>query len=233
MSTWNESRISETTSWTQQRNWGGHLSDNEYRKRRVSWNPFIGGEELDILSSGDYEATAANDERFKFAQANSELIGAFETVSDCLEPEDDSIERMYKLEAAQVEKISSILRRVEQRNGSTTLSFAERNIRTRRRKRGFIVLLKELYGYRCQVCARHLPCPNLKIPGYTEGHHLQPLGKHDGPDIAENVIIVCPNHHILLEHGGMSLDLKKLSLLEHEIGKEFVSYHNREIYAIQ
>lgn len=233
MSTWNTSRISETTRWTQQRNWGGRLSDKEYRKRRVSWNPFIGGEEPSLLSSGDYEGTTQDDELYKFAEANSELIGAFEKTSECIEPEDDSIECLYQLEAVQVKKISSLLKQIHHQNETTKHSFVERNTRTRRRARGFVALLKELYGFRCQVCAKLLPCPNLKIPGYTEGHHLKPLGRHDGPDIAENVIIVCPNHHILLQHGGMGLNLKKLSLSEHKIADEFVNYHNREIYAAQ
>lgn len=233
MSTWDESRISETTSWTQQRNWGGRLSDEEYRKRRVSWNPFIGGEEPDLQSSGDYEATSEDDELLKFALANSELIGAFEKVTECLEVEDDSIERQYEMESVQAEKISSILKKVHREDKSINPIFAEKNIRTRNRARGFITLLKRLYGHRCQVCAIQLPCPNLRIPGYTEGHHLKPLGKHNGPDIAKNVIIVCPNHHILLEHGGMALDLEKLSLLKHKIAKKYVKYHNREIFSAQ
>ena len=35
---------------------------------------------------------------------------------------------------------------------------------------------------------------------YAEGAHIRPLGSpHDGPDKLENVLCLCPNHHVLFD----------------------------------
>ena len=231
MSTWNASRISETTSWTQPSNWGGRLSDKEYRKRRKSWNPFIGVEEPDILQSGDYEAIKEGDRNSDFIRENSNTIRLFDKIADHIEPEDDFVERIFEEELRQQKKVASILDQIQKRKSDCNSGKSLTKRISRRRCKSFVSLLKQVYRFRCQVCAVRLPCPNLETPGYTEGHHIKPIGDHDGPDIAENVIIVCPNHHILLEHGGMRLDLNSLQILEHTIGREFVDFHNTVISA--
>lgn len=60
--------------------------------------------------------------------------------------------------------------------------------------------LKEMYDHKCQVCgtSRQKSGGN----GYAEGHHLQPLGDpHDGPDVRENILVLCPNHHADFDYG--------------------------------
>jgi len=61
--------------------------------------------------------------------------------------------------------------------------------------------VKELHKYRCQVCG-----DRLEIVGgaYAEGAHIRPLGRpHDGPDVATNVLCLCPNDHVRFEFGGI------------------------------
>jgi hypothetical protein len=59
--------------------------------------------------------------------------------------------------------------------------------------------VKRLDDYTCQLCTTRLEIE----PGrhYAEGHHIRPLGyPHNGEDVRENVICVCPNCHVLLDY---------------------------------
>jgi predicted restriction endonuclease len=67
---------------------------------------------------------------------------------------------------------------------------------------------------------------------YTEAHHIKPLGRpHNGPDIAENIIVLCPHHHVQLDFAALQLGREKIhSIHDHNIGSQFIKYHNSEIY---
>jgi putative restriction endonuclease len=61
--------------------------------------------------------------------------------------------------------------------------------------------IKKLYEHACQVCDLQ-----LEVPGgyYSEGAHIRALGRpHSGPDVPENVLCLCPNHHALFDDGGI------------------------------
>ena len=39
---------------------------------------------------------------------------------------------------------------------------------------------------------------------YAEAAHIKPLGRlEDGPDVAANILCLCPNHHKLLDSAGV------------------------------
>ena len=41
---------------------------------------------------------------------------------------------------------------------------------------------------------------------YAEGAHIKPLGKpHNGPDEVENILCLCPNHHVLFDRGAIGV----------------------------
>lgn len=85
--------------------------------------------------------------------------------------------------------------------------------------------VKRLHNYECQICGNTIELPNGTR--YAESHHIQPLGKHDGPDIAENIICVCPNHHAMLDYGVIPLAIDKLTLVKgHKLAKRFIDFHN-------
>jgi putative restriction endonuclease len=70
--------------------------------------------------------------------------------------------------------------------------------------------IKELYDYRCQMCGIRLE--GLAGP-YAEGAHIRTLGApHHGPDTPDNILCLCPNHHVLLDHGGVGIG-EDLSLI--------------------
>lgn len=73
------------------------------------------------------------------------------------------------------------------------------------------------------------------MPGgkkYVEAHHIQPIGEpHSGPDVVENMICVCPNHHAMLDYGAMQLRLENIVSKEgHAISEQFIAYHNANVY---
>jgi len=77
-------------------------------------------------------------------------------------------------------------------------------------------LLKQLYEWRCQICGLSIP---KQDGGYhITHHHIHPRAE-GGPHTMDNIIIVCPNHHAILEHGKNSYvdkESKKVFLLGEE-----------------
>ena len=90
--------------------------------------------------------------------------------------------------------------------------------------------VKYIHNYHCQLCGQTIQLDNDRL--YAEAHHIRPLGApHYGPDVIENVICVCPNCHVLLDYGAISLDIHKIITVSgHEIGQEYIEYHNTVIY---
>jgi hypothetical protein len=89
--------------------------------------------------------------------------------------------------------------------------------------------LKVLHDNECQICGE-----TLLLPGdvrYSEAHHIQPLGSpHNGPDVAGNIVVLCPNHHALCDFGALTLSLGALRMHpQHEIDTRFLDYHNTKI----
>ena len=99
--------------------------------------------------------------------------------------------------------------------------------------------LKEEYDFTCQICGTRLDSPSGP---YAEAAHIKPLGRpDDGPDIKTNMLCLCPNHHKLMDYGGIVIDSnyriiqvldgKQLGILRishrHRISQEYLSWHRR------
>lgn len=91
--------------------------------------------------------------------------------------------------------------------------------------------IKELYDFRCQICRVRLE--GLAGP-YAEAAHIRPLGApHNGPDTSDNILCLCPNHHVLFDHSGVTIG-EDLSLVgaegrltvypRHRINKDLLRY---------
>ncbi len=64
--------------------------------------------------------------------------------------------------------------------------------------------IKKLYGFECQVCGISI---KTKSGLYAEGAHIKPLGKpHNGDDNTDNILCLCPNHHVMFDKGSFSID---------------------------
>jgi 5-methylcytosine-specific restriction protein A len=103
-----------------------------------------------------------------------------------------------------------------------------REISILNRKQKLVDKVKLTYDFACQICETKL---NIRINTfYCEAHHIKPLGsKHNGPDILENMISVCPNHHVLLDLGAISINLSDM-VVKHTIRQDFIDYHNKKIF---
>ncbi|WP_254525945.1 HNH endonuclease [Natrinema caseinilyticum] len=105
--------------------------------------------------------------------------------------------------------------------------------------------LKRRYQDRCQVCNARLEQGNGD--GYSEVHHIKPLGRpHEGPDAPSNMLVLCPNHHADFDNGMLRVDPNDRSVKHlyddsvdgrrldrrpnHEISADFLEYHNTHLY---
>jgi hypothetical protein len=89
--------------------------------------------------------------------------------------------------------------------------------------------LKKLYDYRCQFCNTTIVLLN-GLGRYCEAHHIRPLGRpHAGSDSKDNIIVVCPNHHAMLDYGVIPIEIEKLILNLHALDPHNVSYHNETV----
>jgi predicted restriction endonuclease len=92
-----------------------------------------------------------------------------------------------------------------------------------------VATLKWRYNFGCQICGTRLELPNGFY--YCEAHHVRPLGApHDGPDEESNLVIVCPNHHVLLDYGAIPLSRDSLVACSHHIAQAHLNYHNTTIH---
>jgi 5-methylcytosine-specific restriction endonuclease McrA len=138
------------------------------------------------------------------------------------------------------------IEKVDEEEAAADLTKPDRVLTTRSRivrNTVDVKTLKKSYNYTCQVCGdqRH----GSGESQYAEGHHLKPLGNpHDGPDVPENILILCPNHHADFDYGNIRVDPdtlavshryendvnERLHLVEdHSVSSELLKYHNNEI----
>ncbi|MEV4437186.1 YDG/SRA domain-containing protein [Streptomyces sp. NPDC049585] len=98
-------------------------------------------------------------------------------------------------------------------------------------------IVKRMYDYTCQVCGIRIETPT---GAYSEAAHIRPLGRpHNGPDTPENVLCLCPNHHVafdfgmltiapdgtVVEHGSQQRTYKLRLHPQHAIAAEHLAYH--------
>lgn len=92
--------------------------------------------------------------------------------------------------------------------------------------------VKMLHECKCQILTCEYTIVLADGSHYAEGHHVQPLGEpHNGPDVLENIVCLCPNHHAACDLGAIrlvSVELRQVA--GHIVGQQFINYHNQAIY---
>jgi predicted restriction endonuclease len=98
--------------------------------------------------------------------------------------------------------------------------------------------LKQLYFNTCQVCRTRVDIGSGEF--YSETHHIQPRAE-GGPDVQENMIVLCSNCHKMFDLRAITIDLVKRTvhhvnphhplngrklILNHYIAQKYVDYHN-------
>ena len=100
--------------------------------------------------------------------------------------------------------------------------------------------VKALHGHRCQMCGTRLECP---AGPYSEAAHIRPLGApHNGPDTVDNILCLCPNHHVLFDNGAvyiadnLSLNGDDGNVLtvhrNHGINRQHLAYHREHLAVV-
>lgn len=89
--------------------------------------------------------------------------------------------------------------------------------------------LKALHSNRCQICGESMCLPQGP---YSEAHHIQPLGTpHNGPDVPENILVLCPNHHVMCDYGALPLTADMVTPApHHKIAQVYLDYHNVKMF---
>lgn len=76
-----------------------------------------------------------------------------------------------------------------------------------KRNRKIAVQLRSHYKHACMFCGVRLQVGAGRF--YSEAAHIKPLGKpHDGPDKTDNLLVLCPNHHLQFDRGVLRLKVE-------------------------
>ena len=94
-----------------------------------------------------------------------------------------------------------------------------------------------MHGHHCQVCGVALELPGGR---YSEAAHIRPVGRpHNGPDTLDNILCLCPNHHVLFDRGSIWIDERSVVqplgtplrvVAVHVVGATNIEYHRTRIY---
>ena len=82
-----------------------------------------------------------------------------------------------------------------------------------KRNNALVALMKQKYNFKCQFCGFNFK----KYDGsyYVEVAHIIPLSK-GGPDTSKNMLVLCPNHHKMLDQAKkqiISHTIKSIKML--------------------
>ena len=89
---------------------------------------------------------------------------------------------------------------------SATVKTVTKNCKVRKMNRAIGDGLKQLYGYRCQICGAFIG--EKYGSSLIHAHHIEYFTKSMNND-ASNVLIVCPNHHGIIHDRNPVFDFQK------------------------
>ena len=103
-------------------------------------------------------------------------------------------------------KLEGIVEEWRKRNADKTPEEIERRVRRLKRCYGVVRSLKKKYGYKCQIGSCRFTFRMRNGGWYCEAAHIKPLrGRKRGLDLPENILILCANHHKMLDYGPMKV----------------------------
>lgn len=94
---------------------------------------------------------------------------------------------------------------IDERNKKKTSTITHSEAKRYERDSKLSKLLKELRGYKCQICGYTFE--TINGGHYSECHHLEALS-HKGLDVSKNMLVVCANCHRKMHYG-------RVRILEH------------------
>lgn len=101
-------------------------------------------------------------------------------------------------------------------------------VETLERDRKLVAKLKKLYEGRCQYCGFTFEQRNGRP--YCEAAHLKPMALREANiDVKDNLLILCPNHHKMLDYGDLRIEFDAAGVLVGVIGGEAKPLTNEHV----
>jgi hypothetical protein len=131
---------------------------------------------------------------------------------------------------------------------ASEVSRARREVEQQLRNAALAATLKELYESQCMFCDSRICVSISPEQFYVEAAHIRPLGRpHNGPDIPQNMLVLCPNCHVQFDAGTLGVALRSPTELQiasrtrnhplhgktvrthgtHTLDGQFVDWHQR------
>ncbi|KUO78083.1 MAG: hypothetical protein APF81_08080 [Desulfosporosinus sp. BRH_c37] len=200
------------------------LNREKERQRRLRETKLIKGKELLLIESteldNDIYTLLDNTENLRISMIQPQDKSHESTINNYTTP-NNSISNRGSLEPEK--KLRSVIA-------------TSRNL-------SIVKFLKNLYKDKCQICGETIEVsPNSFM---SEVHHIKPLGVYNGPDVTENAIVLCPNHHTMFDRGAITIDIdQKIVIhfnpenplnnkhidLKHKINGSYIDFHNQNIF---
>lgn len=122
-------------------------------------------------------------------------------------------------EATRAKDIGILIMQFEQRLSNEPPEIIEKKVKRVKRNITLVRKLKEQYKNECQICGFTFKQRNGDL--YSEVAHIEPISsKKVGMDRPSNMLVLCANHHKMLDLG----DLKFISVTQYELDGEIKDF---------
>lgn len=102
------------------------------------------------------------------------------------------------------EDLDAVIARCENRTKGKAPAEVISRVRRLKRNYALVQALKQKFSYRCQLASCRFTFVTAKGHQYCEAAHVLPLHKRSNDlDVKENILILCSNHHKMLDRGAM------------------------------
>lgn len=100
--------------------------------------------------------------------------------------------------------IEVLVARYAERSRGKSPEEIKRHVTRLKRNYALVQALKKKFGYTCQLEICRFTFKTRSGANYCEAAHVRPLhGREADLDTPENILILCPNHHKMLDYGAM------------------------------
>ena len=161
------------------------------------------------------------------------LVSFFDAYSSGIPTKDfvllDELSLEEKPKSASLEEVDKIfsegnpdiiLKEFEQRLSGEKPEIIEKKVSGVKRNRAIVKNMKEKYSNRCQICGFTFKKRDGNL--YSEVAHIIPIHSAEiGVDKPSNLIVLCPNHHKMLDFGAVEIISKNNYKIDGTL-KEFI-----------
>lgn len=100
--------------------------------------------------------------------------------------------------------IDVLVARYAERSRGKSPEEIKRHVTRLKRNHALVQALKKKFGHTCQLETCRFTFKTRSGGNYCEAAHVRPLhGREADLDTPENILILCPNHHKMLDYGAM------------------------------